>query len=248
MKFTHSFGEFTHPFPQSYWNFPFSLQSIIHIEIYAVLWLAKSVTIYAFFVCKIFGTKIQSCKIFEEFQVWKYFIFFSSIGRWWWSAPASLGKRWSSRHLSSKVPKITQCRCKEKKNLGRQSELIFLNLNLDGSRRSYLHPEGLGGQEFQFTPKVDDYSENTQVQLFLHPKCKSYILWKQKHRIILSHLLFWIFSQSVELRGAQHRRQQLGCWKFYRCRRRVPTSGKWGGYTLTIAAKNAMYENTKDHP
>ena len=93
IKFTHLFGEFTHPFLQSYLNFTFSLQSIIHIEIYAVLWLAKSVTIYAFFVCKIFGTKIQSCKIFEEFQVWKYFIFFSSIGRWWWSAPASLGKR-----------------------------------------------------------------------------------------------------------------------------------------------------------
>jgi len=34
----------------------------------------------------------------------------------------------------------------------------------DGSRRSYLHPEGLGGQEFQFTPEVDDNSENTQLK------------------------------------------------------------------------------------
>ena len=62
----------------------------------------------------------------------------------------------------------------------------FLNLNLDGSRRSYLHPEGLGGQEFQFTPELDDYSENTQVQFFLHPTCTSFILRK----LFLSHILF----------------------------------------------------------
>jgi len=38
----------------------------------------------------------------------------------------------------------------------------------DGSRRSFLHPEGLGGQEFQFTPEVDDYSENTQLKCEVH--------------------------------------------------------------------------------
>ena len=52
------------------------------------------------------------------------------------------------------------------KELRKTKPADFLNLNLDGSRRSYLHPEGLGGQEFQFTPEVDDYSENTQVQFF----------------------------------------------------------------------------------
>ena len=74
-------------------------------------------------------------------------------------------------------------RKKENNNLGRKSELIFLHLNLDGSRRSYLHPEGLGGQEFQFTPEVDDYSENTQVKFFLHPTCTSFILRKLFCRI-----------------------------------------------------------------
>ena len=64
---------------------------------------------------------------------------------------------------------VEVARRKIENNLERQSELIFLHLNLDGSRRSYLHPEGLGGQEFQFTPEVDDHSENTQVQLFLAP-------------------------------------------------------------------------------
>ena len=45
MKFTHLFREFKHPFLQSYWNFTFSFQSIIYIEIYAVLLLAKLVPI-----------------------------------------------------------------------------------------------------------------------------------------------------------------------------------------------------------
>ena len=69
MKFTNSFSKFTHPFLHSYWNFTFSFQSIIYIEIYAVLLLAKSVPIYTFLVCKVFGTKIRSCKIFDKFQV-----------------------------------------------------------------------------------------------------------------------------------------------------------------------------------
>ena len=55
MKFTHLFGEIAHPFYQSYWNFTFA---IIHIEMYAVLLLAKLVLIYAFLVCNIIGTII----------------------------------------------------------------------------------------------------------------------------------------------------------------------------------------------
>ena len=31
--------------------------------------LAKLVPVYAFLVCKIFGTKLRSCKIFDKFQV-----------------------------------------------------------------------------------------------------------------------------------------------------------------------------------
>ena len=67
MKFTHFFGEFTHPFLQRYWNLIFL---IIHIEIYVVQLLAKLVPIYAFLVSKILGTKIWACKIFDKFQVW----------------------------------------------------------------------------------------------------------------------------------------------------------------------------------
>ena len=66
MKFTHLFGEFAHPFLQSYLNFTFL---IIHIEIYAVLLLAILVLIYTFLVCKIFGPRVRSCKIFDKFQV-----------------------------------------------------------------------------------------------------------------------------------------------------------------------------------
>ena len=36
MKFTHLFGEFTHPFLQIYWNFTNSFYSIIYIEIYRI--------------------------------------------------------------------------------------------------------------------------------------------------------------------------------------------------------------------
>ena len=69
MKFTHLFSKFTHPFLQNYWNFTFSFQPIIYTEIYAVLLLAKLVPIYAFLACKIFGTKLRSCKIFDKFHV-----------------------------------------------------------------------------------------------------------------------------------------------------------------------------------
>ena len=50
-KSTHLICKFTHPFLQSYWNFTFSFQSIIYIEIYSVLLLAKLVPNYAFLVC-----------------------------------------------------------------------------------------------------------------------------------------------------------------------------------------------------
>ena len=73
MKSTHLSGKFTHPFLQSYWNFTFKFKLIIYIKIYAVLLLAKLVAIYAFLVCKIFGPKVWSCKIFDKFQVW-YFL------------------------------------------------------------------------------------------------------------------------------------------------------------------------------
>ena len=69
MKSNHLFGKFTNPLLQSYWNFIFSFKSIIYIEIYAVLLLAKFIPNYAFLVCKIFGSKIQLCKIFDIFQV-----------------------------------------------------------------------------------------------------------------------------------------------------------------------------------
>ena len=75
MKFTHLFSKFTHPFLQSYWNVTFSFQSIIYIEIYAVLVLAILVLIYTFLVCKIFGPRIRSCKIFDKFQIWEYISF-----------------------------------------------------------------------------------------------------------------------------------------------------------------------------
>ena len=42
---------------------------IIHVDIYAILLIAKKVAIYAFLVCKIFGPKMWSCKIIDKFQV-----------------------------------------------------------------------------------------------------------------------------------------------------------------------------------
>ena len=69
MKSTHLFGKFRHPFLQSYWNFTFSFKLIICIKIYAVLLLAKLVPIYAFLVCKFFGSKFRLCKFFYKFQI-----------------------------------------------------------------------------------------------------------------------------------------------------------------------------------
>ena len=69
MKFTHLFGKFAHPFLFQLLKFNIFI-SINHLYWnLAALFLAKLVLIYAFLVCKTFGTKIRSCKIFDKFQV-----------------------------------------------------------------------------------------------------------------------------------------------------------------------------------
>ena len=77
MKFTHIFGKFTYTFSKTFeiyilLHFIFNKKGtkIINADFYAVLLLAKKVTIYAFLVCKLFGPKIRLCKIFDKFQVW----------------------------------------------------------------------------------------------------------------------------------------------------------------------------------
>ena len=73
MKFTQLFGDFTH--------ISFNTIEIMHIHFnfnkrdYQCshkrrLIVAKKVALYALLVCKIFGPKIRSCKIFDKFQVW----------------------------------------------------------------------------------------------------------------------------------------------------------------------------------
>ena len=42
---------------------------ITNVDIYAVLLLAKKSQFTRFLVCKIFGPKIRSCKMFDKFQV-----------------------------------------------------------------------------------------------------------------------------------------------------------------------------------
>ena len=42
---------------------------ITNVDIYAVLLLAKKTQFTRFFVFKIFGPKIRSCKMFDKFQV-----------------------------------------------------------------------------------------------------------------------------------------------------------------------------------
>ena len=76
MKFTHIFGKFTHTFSKTieiyillHFIFNKKRTKIINADIYAVLLLAKKVTIYAFLLCKLFGSKIRSCKIFDKFHV-----------------------------------------------------------------------------------------------------------------------------------------------------------------------------------
>ena len=71
MKFTHLFGMFSRPFSKAIEILHFHFNQLsTYIEIYAVLLLAKLVPIYTVLVCKIFGTKIWSCKNFDKFQVW----------------------------------------------------------------------------------------------------------------------------------------------------------------------------------
>ena len=80
MKFTHSFGKFAHPFLFQVLRFNIFI-SINHLYWnLAALFLAKLVPIYAFFVCKTFGTKIRSCKIFDKFQVWLQVQFSIKLG------------------------------------------------------------------------------------------------------------------------------------------------------------------------
>ena len=69
MKFTHLFVKFAHPFLFQLLKFNIFI-SINHLYWnLAALFLAKLVPIYAFLVCKTFGTKIRSCKFFDKFQV-----------------------------------------------------------------------------------------------------------------------------------------------------------------------------------
>ena len=88
MKFTHLFGKFAHPFLFQLLKFNIFI-SINHLYWnLAALFLAKLVPIYAFLVCKTFGTKIRSCKIFDKFQVWVpcqffLYLYFSGIILHW---------------------------------------------------------------------------------------------------------------------------------------------------------------------
>ena len=50
-------------------NFNKKRTKIINADICAVLSLAKKFAIYASLVCKSFGPKVWSCKIFDKFQV-----------------------------------------------------------------------------------------------------------------------------------------------------------------------------------
>ena len=48
---------------------------IIYIEIYAVLSITKIFAIHPLLVCKFFGLKIQTCKLFDKFQVCDFYVF-----------------------------------------------------------------------------------------------------------------------------------------------------------------------------
>ena len=66
INFTHLFGKITHTFTHT---FNKKRTKLIYIDIYAALLLAKIGAIFVFLLCKIFGQKIWSCKIFDKFQV-----------------------------------------------------------------------------------------------------------------------------------------------------------------------------------
>ena len=66
MKFTHLFGKFTHPYLESYWFCIFN-----HSYWYLRCFIGSKINPdLRNLVCKIFGTKIRSCKIFDKFPVW----------------------------------------------------------------------------------------------------------------------------------------------------------------------------------
>ena len=52
---------------------------IIFIEIYAVLSITKVVAIHPLLVCKFFGLKIQTCKLFDKFQVCDFYVFYHFV-------------------------------------------------------------------------------------------------------------------------------------------------------------------------
>ena len=72
MKFTQLFGDFTHisfktiEIMHIHFNFNKRDYQCSHKRCFIV---AKKVVLYALLVCKIFGPKIRSCKIFDKFQV-----------------------------------------------------------------------------------------------------------------------------------------------------------------------------------
>ena len=72
MKFTQLFGNFTHisfktiEIIHIHFNFNKRDHQCSHKRCFIV---AKKVALYALLVCKIFGPKIRSCKIFDKFQV-----------------------------------------------------------------------------------------------------------------------------------------------------------------------------------
>ena len=78
MKFTQLFGNFTHisfktiEIIHIHFNFNKRDHQCSHKRCFIV---AKKVALYALLVCKIFGPKIRSCKIFDKFQVWSLAIF-----------------------------------------------------------------------------------------------------------------------------------------------------------------------------
>ena len=73
MKFTQLFGNFIHisfktiEIIHIHFNFNKRDHQCSHKRCFIV---AKKVALYALLVCKIFGPKIRSCKIFDKFQVW----------------------------------------------------------------------------------------------------------------------------------------------------------------------------------
>ena len=105
-KFTHTFRlfsktiDFLHLCMYSLY-FQQQRTKIIYIEIYTVLLLTKKVAIYAFFVCKIYGPKIWSCKMFDKFQVGvqdRRWIFATTV----WGFEGGVGRKWKEDNGTDK--------------------------------------------------------------------------------------------------------------------------------------------------